>query len=313
MARKADTTDLAAVGELADLELTPEMLQPVDAPPPVEEDKNLGDTMAKPNTVRLQNLIEIEQFIFYEGKRWVLGPFQTSQFPAPIARAFQHERGQYVREYSRESGYVLQGEPIIWLANATGSPFYPDKVSREVVKKGRVEYEEIDNPLKRPRFQRWNIHIGQKVVEVDSSDGREKKFINFPPRVFELSPFERKPFAAKYAERTLEREGFCEEHERGKIVACRPPEPGEPNGSWPYEEIRLYAEMMDPATFKPMMYAEKGLKIKFPATIKNERHEEELKAELLSYLFFRLIDSRFPLVPYEAFEAERRKRGSTTA
>jgi len=303
-----ETTDTIAAGELNKLELTPEMLGATSEAPVLDE--NAGDVMAAPNTVRMQNMVDIEQFVYVEGRKWTLAPFQISPLPERVAREFRRERARYVRQYAREPGYIEQGEPITWMANATGNPFIPDKIEREVVRKGVVSYEEIDNPIKRPRHLKWSLHTGQKVIEVDTGDGLEKKALNFPPKVFELAPFERKPFAGQYAQRALEREGFCEIHDQGKMVSCRPPEPGEPNGTWSYEELRLYAEMMDKNTFLPMLVSDEPRKNppKFPESVKKDAHREELKAELLTYLFFRLIDSRFPTVPYEVFEAERRNR-----
>lgn len=312
------TTDTVAAGELNSLELTPEML---DEKPPVEDagpPEVVSEAVPEVKKIKLQNLMDNEQFVYVDGKKWALAPFQIGYLPEKVASAFQKERGQFVRSYAREPGYIEQGEPIVWIANMTGNPFLPDKIEREVVRKGKVEFETIDNPLSRPRHQRWSLHVGQKVVQVETSDGLEKKALNFPPRQFELAPFERKPFALKYAQRALDRDSYSEKHEQGKLMACREPQPGEPNGTWSYMELRLYAELMDKATFLPMLTTEgtgKDKKLaKFPAIDEVKggmklNHQEELKAELLTYLFFRLIDSRFPLVPYEVFEMERHNRG----
>lgn len=292
--------DSRNIGGLTDLGLTPEMLND-------EQYEDMGEETEMTN--RIQNLMEVEQFVYVEGRKWILAPYQTAALPDKIADAFLRERGQFVRRYERTPGYVEQGQPIVWLANMTGNPYAPETIFRMVVRKGREEREEIQNPIKLARYLRWEQRTGQKYVQVDTGDGMETKAINFPPRVFELAPFERKPFASIYAERALEADGFRLEEDRGQIVQCRAPTPGEPNETWSYKELRLYAELMSKSTFAEYFKGTKANPARFPPDVKGELEEQELKNDIYQFLFFRLIDPRFPLVPVDVFEEEATARG----
>lgn len=258
------------------------------------------------NSVQLHNNSDVAQHIFFDKRRETIYPRQTRAFPRDIARQFLEERGQYVRLYVPTKIPQMDGFGYVWIANATGNPFLPKTVALRRKVHGKWEDYEKDNPLRNPFPIKELISRGQTVQASVEGEGEES--LNHPKVPVEIPPFERVRMPHPIAEVLKARDDSRDIEWRGQIAGCRPPGDFEPNETWSYDDIRLYAALMDGHTFLPLLDQNKdGIFPPEAAFGTDTRSVAESKKKLLEMLFFRFIDERFAYPSKEEF-AEMKKR-----
>ena len=248
------------------------------------------------DTVNIYNTSEVEQTAFTDdGKRHQLGPYEIRLMPEDIAKAFLSQRGRYVQPYVAVQLPRVAGEDIVWIANATGNPFDPDKIKLKKFdpKTNIEEMYEVENPRKKARPLTREMQSEQKVVR--SKHGTFFESLSFPPTKIKIPPFTRHPASRSIAEWLVRRDYQQDDLHKGSLVICRQPSGFEPNDSWSVDEIYTYAEIVDDQT---------KWRKRFVAIDK----DHESRVRLLNALFFRLIDERYALPPRDYFEIVMKDR-----
>lgn len=262
------------------------------------------------DVVKLQNTTEIEQSIYHNGRRYSL-PAQTMEpFPREIAMRFLEERAQYVCVFVPSSvPRALENEGLVYVANMSGNPFAPPKVTVTRYYKGTEELIEIDNPMRIPRVIRHQMGIGQVYLDAENGEPDEKESINRPRVLIAIPPYSRIPVPLHVAEFLYGRDSRQEPHMRGTILPARPPVLFEPNETWPLDDVRLYAGLMDPHSFAAFLDKTKSVNaILSEAEYKGDGVRiDDARRRMLNALFFRLVDSRYPLVDEREFRDKKKE------
>jgi hypothetical protein len=260
--------------------------------------------------VKLQNTTDVEQSVYFNGRRYTIPPQNIETFPREIAMEFLAHRAQFVSVFTPASiPRALEGENLTYIANVTGNLFLPLKVRVTRYHKGTEEEIEIDNPMRIARVIRHQMGIGQVYLDAENGEPDEKESINRPRILIELPPFVRLPFPAHVAEFLYGRDSRQEAHMRGGIIAARPPTRFEPNETWPLDDVRLYCGLMDPHSFSPYLDKTKSAHaILAEVEYKGDGARiDSAKRQLLNTLFFRLVDARYPLVDEAEFRDKKKE------
>lgn len=231
-------------------------------------------------TVELYNHSEVAQHAYLQdGKRFTLTAHEVRPVALDVAEAFLAQRGKFVQVYVPAHIPARVGEATVWIANATGNPFKPERLPRSRVNRltSQEEFYEIPNPLRVARPVEFDMNKEQKVAK--NRDGVNESF-SFPPERVKIPPTTRVPVPLTVAEWLLRRDGQMLEENQGSLVQCRAPTDFEPNMSWTLDEMLLYAELMDDAT-------------PWKRFIPNKGDEHDKKLALHKVLFFRLIDETY--------------------
>lgn len=272
----------------------------------------MAQTENSGNIITLHNTSDVPQHVFYNERRETIYPKTTRALPEGLAREFLAQRGNYVVIYRPIVVPNLEGAKKVYVANATGNPFLPEKVKVSRKHRGDWIEEEKPNPLRIPFLISERVGRGQTYQPVRLGDGDES--LNHPAVMIQIPPFERVHLAAPFAYVLQERDNRRDHIWRGQVwVDCRgPSDPQffEPNDSWSYEEVRLYARLMDKDTFEPLLIN------KFPEESsikdKNKNNIFEKKKQLMDLLFFRCIDPKYPYPSREEFDFLLKKNVQTT-
>lgn len=237
---------------------------------------------------------------------YTIPPHTIMPFEDEIANLFLAEYPGTVIEYRLANIPDIQSKDgkthrRTWIANATGNPFQPPTVFIPSPREGEKPIE-IANPLNVPQELRWEIKAPESV-ELDES-GLPMSH-HYPALPLTLPPYERISVPEPVAMQLIQRDSTAVMHQRGKLIACREPQAFEPNRTWPYNDLILYARLADEHFFN----AER-LKENFPSE-EALNHDKpkilEKRAKLWEYIFHMVIDKRRGLPPKSAFEAAKRK------
>lgn len=236
------------------------------------------------NTNRRQSVFDSDGVAGDEGTRYDIEPYDVKTVPKKVADIFLRDRAQYVSEYIPAPIPRKEGDPDVWLANATGSPFYPKTVTVERIVKGERTAVDVENPLAKAAPIRRTMMGGFEVIPTE--DGQDKMPWPKPNLVFDFPPFRRLPVSFTYANWNIERDMRQLDHHRGKLVTCAKPRDFEPNDSWSLTMLQAYAECLGVDEFR-----------NYPEMLgKNEDeydHPDELDAArelLLRALYFVLLE-----------------------
>lgn len=261
----------------------------------------MSDTTAE--VVVLRNITDVPQHIFVNDRRETIHGQQTRALPGNIAKLFLEQRGKFVIRHEAPRMPVMPGYSGVWLANGTGNPFLPAKISIQVHDKRTNMYvdELVDNPMRRPQYVRERVGQGQVVQPSREGDGEES--VNLPKVTVEIPPYERVLVPGPLATVLLNRDDSRELHNRGQVRLCRAPGGFEPNETWGLDEIRTYASLLDPVGLLPFMQSKYEGHIPPEIYFKgNKSAMAEAKKKLLDILFFRLIDEQYTLPTQEEFK-----------
>jgi len=259
--------------------------------------------MAQTETFTLENWTDVEQFIWLGNERKVIPPFSKRPFDEKTALTFLEACGRYVGIYRPAKLHGEPGEEKVWIANMTGTPFAPLKIQRQRKWRGDWIYEDVDNPMRVPRPLRYQMSIGQKVIDDPNTPG-EHIALKQPRVPIELPIRARVLVGQSTAEFLFARDSYQEPALRGQIIPCREPSSFEPNDTWHLDDLRLYAALFHAQSFAPWIDPAKGT-VKSEASYKNADEMELARVALLDVLFYRLVDERFPLVPEQEFKLRK--------
>ncbi len=258
------------------------------------------------DNVALENISEVEQYAWgSDNVRHSIAPRSIVNRRGEIATLFLSQVGRYVRKYTAFMMPEIPGEPKLWVANATGNPALPKEVSFEVTNKktGQTEWHKKPHPLASPITISYRMQQGQAPA-IDG-EGRESS-VNLPSVPIKFPPSSRYPVSRSYANWLVnEMDALQESDCVGRLKFCRGPSEFEPNDSWDYDDIRLYVSMMGGVPL--------DVKKAFPPSSQLKAGSDAKKEELLHALFFYLIDDRYGLVPYQAFQAAKASRDASKA
>lgn len=250
--------------------------------------------------IALKNRTGEVQRAFVDGNIEQLLPYQTGNFSPEVAAAFLEQRRGFVSKHvAARIPTPLPNEQIIWIANVTGNPFLPERVTLRRYKKGEEEEYEVDNPLRTPAVIRRKYKGGQRTQQT-RLDPYSEESLNLPGDYVELPPYTRAPISVVLGEWMLRRDNQQARHHIGKMIQCRPPAEYEPNEAWSIPRLRFYAaQILD----IPQNYLDA---ITGPDA---DLSEGEQKIGLLRHMFFRLVDERWNLPSKASFVKIWENRG----
>ncbi len=136
---------------------------------------------------------------------------------------------------------VIQKE--VWIANMTGNPDAPERVTGVSLASGKAEFLENEDPYsaKKPRdvivqgVERKSTHTEKDGILLTYTDpGREER----------IPPYTRVKFRAHVATAFTALEMNMPQVQQGSIIISREPAEFEPDYNWSFAEKRLYLEML---------------------------------------------------------------------
>ncbi len=258
--------------------------------------------------VALENLSDVEQYAWgSDNLRHSIQPKAIVSRPTEIAGLFLNQVGKYVRKYVPFSIPEIPGEPKLWVANVTGNPAIPKEVTFKYTNKKTG----VEEWLKKPHPHAPPITISYRMQQgsAPAIDGEGKESsVNLPSVLIKFPSASRYPVSKSIANWLVnEMDAMQETDCVGRLVFCRGPSEFEPNDSWDYDDVRLYVSLMGSVPL--------DVKKVFPPSNQLKNGTDEKKEQLLNALFFYLIDAKYGLVPYGAFQAAKASRdaGKTPA
>jgi hypothetical protein len=246
----------------------------------------------------LENISDIRQWITYgddedSAVMYELPPYGVLDFPLEVAREFLMRRPQCVRVYEPvKLPEPKDGEPLVYIANMTGSPFLPETVQVALVQRGGKMVDElIPNPLRIPHVVSYTMQ-GEQIIQPCRHDPSSKESLNMPSRVVSIPPFRRFKLGMTLADWLLRRDAAQIPGLTGALSLVGAPRSYEAQPDWRLYELQAYAVRVDLDTFSrhdpvfgPMM----------------SRHEEDyedldelknVREKLWQALWFRCLDER---------------------
>jgi hypothetical protein len=214
------------------------------------------------------------------GVRYDLEAFQVKEMEEDLGILFLDQRPRIVVEYVPAAIPVRDGEVKVWIANGTGNPFLPPKVTLTRVEKGETKKYEVDNPVAKPHMVKRTMHGGFKFVK------KGERTEALQPLTFEFPPFRRFLVSISFATWHLQRDAAQELHHHGKMRPCVAPRDYEPNSTWPLADLQAYARLLEP----PQLIGREDL-----MGLEEEEYETPEKVNqareiLANALFFVLLD-----------------------
>ena len=201
----------------------------------------------------------------------------------------------------------------MWVANNTGNPFVPKEVEVERVRKGDRSMIKVANPLANATILKYRMSVGQTQKQ-SRMDATSIEYLNNPKVHVHLAPYTRVRVGVNCGHWLQRRDAIQEAHHVGKLIGAQEPSDYEPNQSWPLDEVRLYATMMDGSTFvrSHELYGD-ALGPTESELGDDDVEMGQARIELLHRLFFRLIDDRYPRISRSDFEDYKKAVGFVSA
>jgi len=246
--------------------------------------------------IQLENHSEMPQHVYDgEGVRFTIPEFEVRIFPRDVAAQFLTERQRFVQKFIPVAIPQKEGMPNAWVANMTGNPFLPSEVEVNRVLHGELTKIQVANPVKTPQTLNFEFGRDQTTIKMED-DPNGDDVINHPPYKFRLPPYQRHKVPADIAMWMQERDGNQDDVHQGKVRLVRAPavDGFEPNETWDYDDVRIYAALIDDKSI--------DVDVEYPPE-KSLAEDAVPKAKdgLLRALFFRIVDERFALPTRTAF------------
>lgn len=254
----------------------------------------------------IENLSDLSQSAFVDGRRHEIAPFQRKHVQAPLAHAFSSQNPVTVRIVRERPIPRLDNEEMVWVTNLTGNPLLEKTVTAQRWDRKERTFvdKEIENPKVLPSVITEEIRLSQEYTK-NPHNPEETISVNHPPIQVVIPPFTRVPMSYTIAERITVRDASRPPESVGSVAVCRPPSAFEPNESWALDDIRLYCELVDPKHL-----SDNAMGIVPEKMCNNEKTLNEYKTKALQWLHFRLCDSRFRLPTEEEFLAVKKERAA---
>lgn len=245
------------------------------------------------DSVLLENLSNLEQHVWDDqGSRHTLPARAILARSPQVAELFLKNNAKFVRQHTRVAVPEIPGEPKIWLANMTGNPAAQKEltVAQQDRKTGLTVYFKKPNPLATATTIKYKMGRGQEPAR--DMDGKETA-LNLPPIKVVFPPHHREPVSMTYANWLLMMDDQQEDDCRGRLVRCREPQEFEPSLDWSYDDLRLYAQLLDVGI---------DLKKAHPVKTALKSSQEEAVERLYEALWFYVVDPQYSLPNKTGFE-----------
>ena len=255
--------------------------------------------------VLIENTTGVDHNCVLAGAMYTIFKFQQKLVPAPLANQFVTDNPGRVKIIHGTAFPEIAGEGVFWMANMTGNPFAPETVSvmqRSHVT-GRRERIEVPNKIQNPIALTYKIRLGETWV-LGVNDLKDR--IPAPLRTVTLMPYRRVPLSETIADRLLQRAATYEADCQGSLVQCAPPGEFEPNDTWPLNDIRVYAQLLDKEGL-----SDKSVGISHEKSYdKNQTALDDAKHKLLQWMHFRLCDNNYRPPTREEYDLQLKKLSS---
>jgi hypothetical protein len=268
----------------------------------------------------IRNRSKVEQYVFFEGERHSLRPFETQVVDPELGRQFIEACTPHVVKgeglNTIEDAEVWSGERTM-LYNTTGNPDAPDTiVVWDVVNKQRAQVE-VPNPNKKPRIIQRKMEGGSRIGSVKG----ERTSIPLPAKVYYLYPYTRKSFPKPIADWILNRDALGRQPGVPPAVAhARDIEADklEADDDWSLDDLRLYGSILDgsmtlgPDEEQALKWVEKGSfqylekyfgrPVAYTKNVSPDRVLRDLIKEIYHRVFFRMVDPQRRLPTQKEFD-----------
>jgi hypothetical protein len=253
----------------------------------------------------VRNISKVEQYTIHDGARHVVPPLATVPVLAEIADRLIDECSPHIQ---LQGGVNTLDDPEwggerMWLFNATGDPDVPKTVTVRRIVNRRNEDVEIDNPLAKPKVVSRKYHRGQKPGKDRAG---QDCWIPLGSSIKEMWPYTRVSFPKPVADWMLSQDSYLEVS--GEIKRAREPSSFEPNKDWDYDDLRVYAGIIDSKINPGMSREEIKTKTARGRKYRGMREEAVLATEkdvLWRRIFFRISIPLYRIPTREEFDLIR--------
>ena len=252
--------------------------------------------------VTLENVSDVRQSIMFnpddedeaaELREYALPEYAVLDFEPAVARAFLLRRGKYVRPYEPvQLPPPEPGEPVVYLANMTGSPFHEPEVTVTLFERGKQVDRTMPNPLRTPQTLS-HVMMGGEVIQPCRHDPTSKESINLPPTIIKLPPFRRYKMGMTLADWLIKRDLAQIPGLSGAVAIVSEPRQYEPQRHWGLVRMQAYAGRVDPDRFSEKDPQFGRLMRARTEAFKSDADEREVCVELWQAIWFRLLDERY--------------------
>lgn len=233
------------------------------------------------------------------GRRLELPPLARRMYPKEVARKFMDQHPKWVRPYEETPIPTAEGEDTVWIANMSGSELFPAEVEVIELVNGVEHRKLVPNPLREPTVLEFKVRPGQLLYGPDD----DRKKFQEAQKTIRLEPYRRYALPRGYADTIVNRAHNVPNHLKGRVQYCDEGAPYEPNETWPLNDVREYARIVDSTRFTDRAMAEEFPSEEMLREKKELNQMETIKENLLHALFPRLVSDRFSKPNMEEFEA----------
>jgi len=247
----------------------------------------------------LENISDIRQWITYgddedSAVTYELPPYAVLDFPHEVAREFLIRRPKCVRVYEPvQFPEPKDGESLVYVANMTGSPFWPETTQITLVQRGgKMVDEVIPHPLRQPHVITYTMQ-GDQIIQPCKNDPSSKESLNMPSRAVSLPPFRRFRLGMTLADWLLRRDAAQLPGLTGALAVVAEPRNYEAQPDWRLYELQAYGLRVDMDTFS------KHHPVFGPMMARHEEDYEDLdelrdvREKLWQAIWFRCLDERY--------------------
>jgi len=241
----------------------------------------------------LKNISALPASCVFGGKQHVLQAKDEQNFDAALATAFLEANPGTVVDNTEAIGALYEApdatETHMWLANVTGNPDAPAKVSTTTYNDRFVPVKvDIDNPIKELNDLTWEFKGGQK--QWIGRDGTMWQMA-LGGSTTTLPARRRIRVTQAQGEQILGRAGRASL--KNAVIRSRAPTTFEPDASWEFNDIRSYLKLIDPnANIGP---TEESIQENLEHGEDFEQKLYNAKRDLLVRTYYRVCDPKYRL------------------
>jgi hypothetical protein len=211
------------------------------------KEKNVADDLKI-----VRNISSVPQQIVLGGKLIVLKPGDEERMDAKLADKFVRECEPHVEFVDEEELNVFDPDSandIVWLANVTGNPAFPQKLPvrtlRQTQVEGRIRKEWVTDMVDNPSAQAHPISRNYAPGQV-SYTGRDGSYLTktLPEITITIPPYKRRPVRKDIAEWFMRRDASSGAGHAGSTIISRKPSNFEPDMSWSLDDMRAYLKLI---------------------------------------------------------------------
>lgn len=265
----------------------------------------------------------------YEGRKFSIEPGETRRFASHVADVMLEECGDDVVwdadfEYRDDLRAALDAN--VWVANMTGNPLYPETVAiQKYDPVSRRQYtDSVPLPAREPKHLIREMKGGSEIVSGRSGSEQRMK----DPVRISIPPHRRIRLRENEADWFLKRSSNAAQHSgaptASDAIRSRGPSDFEPDYSWDYDDVLLYAELVDArlvrnAPNKQALLAHRDMQKRKDETpqklaARQKRHLKNKVREFIdTQLFYFLANPRVKLPTKTEFDAAKGSKQASAA